>query len=213
MLDVVMKPIFDLFAAPVTKLMYGQSGVDLFLEDGCPSADPVIVRLVRDVPGEGNFFSALSQFRIRVCYANAVGDALVGWANASIRKKEELPRKQCDDLQYMGVVHESPLAVGCWGDENCIHQVHPMGETAAGQGQINNPAVRSPAEKQAFVSHMLSRLQTLPWCRIDVAIKNTFLTHTNIIVARQAADAIGIPIVEHIAHRFTELSRWILTIA
>lgn len=208
-----MKPIFDLFAAPITKMMYGKSGRDLFLEDGGASSDPVIVKLVYDIPGEGCFFSALSQFRIRVCYANAVGDALVGWANASIRKKEELPRKQCDDLEYMGVVHEPPLAVGCWEHEGYVQKALSTIKSLPAEGQITNPAVPLAAVKQALVSHILSRLQTLPWCRIDVAIKNTMMTHTNIIVARQSFDAVGIPIVEHIAHRFTELSRWILTIA
>lgn len=57
------------------------------------------------------------------------------------------------------------------------------------------------------VNYMLSKLQMLPWCRIDVAFKNTFLAHTNIIVARKGLDSVGLPVVEHMAHRFADLER------
>lgn len=203
----LLKPVFGVFAAPVTRLMYGKSGRNLFLEDGDGYADAVIMKLVHDIPGEGFFFSALAEFRLRVCYANAVGDALVGWANASIRRKEDLPLKQCDNLEYMGVVHEAPLSVGGWGGYSHAHAGSSSENSLNLHSAVMHPCMLLTGQKQACVDYMLTRLQTLPWCRIDIAIKNTFLAHTNIIVAKKQFDSIGRPVVEHIAHRFFELEQ------
>ncbi len=49
------------------------------------------MRMSRDEPGEGCFFSALAAFETCTAYANVSGDHLVGHGNASLRRPEELP--------------------------------------------------------------------------------------------------------------------------
>lgn len=205
MLDVLLRPIFNLFAAPVTKLMYGKSGANLFLEEDSASTSPVVLNLVHDIPGEGYFYTALAHFQARVCYANAVGDALVGWANASVRRVEDLPQSECEKLDYLGIVQEAPLKHGSW--KMCEPQDGPMPELPTAEFFPLKKPNSGPIDKQLAVDYMLSRLQSLPWCRIDIAIKNTFMAHTNIIVAKRPLDLVGMPIVEHIAYRFSELNK------
>lgn len=206
-LDSILKPVFQTFAAPVTRCMYGKSGANLFLEDDGASTSPVILNLVHDIPGEGYFYTALAQFQARVCYANAVGDALVGWANASLRRVEELPYSECEKLVKVGIVQEAPLKHGSWAlpEEAQDKLSHIMPVLPTEKLLPNKDQGAAAPDKQLAVDHMLSRLQKLPWCRIDIAIKNTFMAHTNIIVARKPMDLVGMPIVEHIADRFSEL--------
>ncbi|GMH33536.1 hypothetical protein BSKO_01370 [Bryopsis sp. KO-2023] len=206
--DMVLKPVFDLFAASVTKIMYGASGRHLFLDDGDAATEPTILKLVLDIPGEGHFFSSLAQFRTRVCYANACGDALVGWANASVRKESELPREKCEELELIGVVAEAPLQDGCWGNSD-EKKLEGLADPRDGLGKEHSVGDFLILNRKGVVRFMLSKLQMLPWCRIDVAIKNTFLAHTNIIVARKTLDSVGLPVVEHMAHRFSDLERMV----
>lgn len=207
-IDVLLRPIFDLLAISVTKFAFGVSGQHLFLDDGDSATEPAVLKLVLDIPGEGQFFSALAQFRTRTCYANACGDALVGWANASIRKEKELPRAHAEELELMGVVSEAPLHAGKWGDHH-RHKLEDLSNLRDGQGTGQCVGDFLILDRKGVVKYMLSRLQTLPWCRIDVAFKNTFLAHTNIIVARKEFDSIGMPMVEHMAHRFLDLEEMV----
>ncbi|KAL4445864.1 hypothetical protein ABPG77_009063 [Micractinium sp. CCAP 211/92] len=104
-------------AAPVSGVALGRAGLQFFLMDGqqapgggSPPAQqqqPLLYRLSRDEPESGlHFLSALSAFETRTLYANSSGDHLVGWANSSLRRLEELPRK---DGSGAGVVREDPL--------------------------------------------------------------------------------------------------------
>lgn len=103
-------------AAPVSGVALGRAGLQFFLMDGqqgqqAPGSgslpaqqQPLLYRLSRDEPESGlHFLSALRAFESRTLYANSSGDHLVGWANSSLRRLEELPRK---DGSGAGVVRE-----------------------------------------------------------------------------------------------------------
>ena len=55
-----------------------------------PAASALQVRLARDEP-DAPFLSALAAFASRTAYANSGGDHLVGWANSSLRRVDQLP--------------------------------------------------------------------------------------------------------------------------
>eukprot|EP00951_Prasinocladus_malaysianus_P015957 scaffold123480_cov48-Prasinocladus_malaysianus.AAC.2 len=95
-------------AKPMTNRMFGQTGKDLFFMDvpdgegeeardtemsvgGGKAHLPIVERLTIDNDDEGHFFEALRAFATRTAYANTLGDAVVGWANASLRFQHDLP--------------------------------------------------------------------------------------------------------------------------
>lgn len=116
--------ILDTLSVPVTTMMFGLSGQQLFMSEPDARAPrknaaqphtrrpPLLVRLAFDVPGEGHFFSALRAFHSRTCYGNAEKDHLVGWANSTLRFTDELPvidlRNRAAVPSASGVVLEDP---------------------------------------------------------------------------------------------------------
>ncbi|KAL4425732.1 hypothetical protein ABPG75_009748 [Micractinium tetrahymenae] len=108
-------------AAPVSAIALGRAGLQFFLMDGQQQGQqsagsgasspakqlPLLYRLSQDEPESGlHFMSALAAFETRTLYANSSGDHLVGWANSSLRRLRELPRR---DGRGTGVVREDPL--------------------------------------------------------------------------------------------------------
>ncbi|GMH33628.1 hypothetical protein BSKO_01462 [Bryopsis sp. KO-2023] len=251
----VFKTVFRVATNPLMGVVYRNTGKHLFMTDGGESQEPLVLKLVQDRPGEGWFFSALAQFRTRVCYANTYGDAMVGWANASLRRRSELPIKHYKNHKGSGVILEDALdrGVSRWVPETCsscdrsetlseeetdvdslttegdleieINDRGPAPPNIAGtrNQQETSPMVTCESfnsvrevvdlrDRQALVEYMLSRLQSLPWCRIDVSFKRRsvpFCAHTHIQVTRKWIDFVGMSVADHISQRFVELERFV----
>ncbi|BDA45665.1 probable lipid droplet phospholipase 1 at N-terminal half [Coccomyxa sp. Obi] len=94
-------------ARPFSSVVMGKSGTQFFLQDAKEGRAPLLERMTQDDPNDGYYLSALKSFVTRTCYANSSGDWLVGWANSSLRKPEELPR--LNSTKGRGVVSEQPL--------------------------------------------------------------------------------------------------------
>lgn len=241
----VVKSVFNAATSPSITGLCKKSMNQLFLNDGAEGMEPLILKLVQDIPGEGMFFSALKQFRSRICYANTSGDAMVGWANASLRKADELPIEKQSSFKGRGVLMEDAIHEGFWKDadelsacpNNALVDEGPVSddicedlgfEVTENLYNVQESANDCDAElfesltsnldsssaswdkhdRQVVVDHMLYRLQSLPWCRIDVAFKSRsvpFMAHTHIQVTRKWIDFVGISVAEHIASRFVEL--------
>lgn len=102
-------------AVPFSSLLFGRAGEQFFLADCDGGRPPLLTRLAADHPEEGLYHrSALCAFRTRTLYANSSGDHLVGWANSSLRRLEELP---CKGGKGAGVVREDPLEAAWWPEE------------------------------------------------------------------------------------------------
>lgn len=246
----VLKVMFNAATSPSVVGSVGKRSLQqLFMHDGGDSiGQPLILKLVQDYPGEGWFFSALKQFQTRVCYANSSGDALVGWANASLRKVSELPVSLNASFKGRGILMEDALHQGLWkqegnaengsngsskeaprdaeessessGVEFDLEEDSDFGEKHEADSKedlmmscesfpTQNNEFRG-SDRQVIVDYMLERLQSLPWCRIDVSFKKKsvpFMAHTHIQVTRKWMDFVGISVAEHIAQRFVDLER------
>lgn len=66
---------------------------------------------------EAPFATALAAFSSRTCYANADGDHLVAWANASLRLEAELP--PLPERPSIGVFREDSYEAGCFPPMVC----------------------------------------------------------------------------------------------
>lgn len=144
------------------------------------------------------FVSALGSFRTRTLYANRSGDHLVGWANSSLRFREELEDiSYLKDMQGVGVVREDPL-------ETCA-AAQPT-TTRAHQGWMFENAKRysHPLERQARIHVALENLKSLEWRRIDVCFKDTrlpLLSHQHIMVQRPLINSAGCSTAQHLAEQ------------
>lgn len=189
----ILRPLIRLVTPFIMKHIYRRTGQQLFLMDGKPGGqDPLICRLVQDIPGEGYFLSALKEFKTRTLYANVRHDALVGWENASLRRNTELPRAVDMPLSPSITYRMDALENALWSD-------HFDGlEVSLQNGKV----------KRERVEYMLKQLQSLPWCRIDICFRNCLiplLAHSHIQVTRKWIDSAGMPVIKHIAKTFANL--------
>ena len=63
-------------------------------------------------------------------------------------------------------------------------------------------------EKSAAALHILEKLQTLPWCRIDTSFKSTlfpYFAHNLIQVTREWLNWEGEGVTQHLAQHFEAL--------
>lgn len=172
------------------------TGRQLFLADGSEDSKPLLVRLVEDVPSQGYFYSALAHFKTRTLYANSYGDAMVGWANASLRKESELPRGLMKAHKRKGVFRQDAVRKACWGSQQ---------NSSADKGE---PYTVDASDRDSLNEYMLSRLKSLPWCRVDVTFKGVyvpFMAHTHIQVTRKWVDSVGLSVAEHISEMVCKL--------
>lgn len=191
----VLRPLISILTPFVMKHIYRRTGEQLFLIDGkSGGSDPLVCRLVQDVPGEGHFLSALQKFKSRTCYANVRHDALVGWPNASLRRIAELPFTLNALLAPWICYQSDPI-------ENAFWETF---DTSQAETFPRSSAKRDKVEK------MLRCLQAMPWCRIDISFRNFFVplfAHSHIQVTRRLFDRAGMPVIHHIVRTFAELER------
>ena len=196
----VLRPLITRIAPFVMSRIYRLTGRQLFLMDGKRDGDrvemPLLCRLVHDLPDEGYFLSALRSFQSRTSYANVQQDALVSWANASLRHLSELPAAVAEPLSSSVSYRMDTLQQG-------LSTKAPPEEV-----DLSSTLPDDWKKKRAMVEFMLQRLQSMPWCRIDISFHGTFiplLAHTHIQVTRRWIDAEGMPVVKHIADTYSKL--------
>ncbi|KAM7278162.1 hypothetical protein ACFE04_005296 [Oxalis oulophora] len=80
-------------AASRMSLFLGRSGKHLFLCDKDNGKPPLLLQMASDSE-DLKFISALQSFKRRVTYANIRFDPVVGWSTSSIRRRNELPKRQ-----------------------------------------------------------------------------------------------------------------------
>lgn len=186
-------------ASAIATALCRSTGRQLFLADGSARCVPLLLRMVEDIPAEGFFYSALASFKTRTAYANCWGDAMVSWANASMRKESELPWELMKSHKRMGVFQEDPTHKAAWpsGDSGGDHLRGPQSVTLDGA-----------PDRSSMNEHMLARLRSLPWLRVDVSFRGVYvpiLAHTHIQVTRRWIDYVGLSVVEHICRMMYRL--------
>eukprot|EP00873_Tetraselmis_striata_P025598 jgi/Tetstr1/445862/TSEL_033502.t1 len=201
-------------APPLVASLLGRSGEQLFHRDADgPGGVPLLVRLASDCAGEAPFFTALAAFRTHTLYANVAGDQSVGWANSSLRFKDELP-----DVQRSALISESPSTPDLrTGPGAARPPSQPEGAAASlcqpaqprmacagshGAGERGNTYVNPE------VTAMLLRLQTIPWHRVDVCYHERWIhlmAHNHIQVTRKWLNSTGLPTLTHLLELLVKL--------
>uniref|UniRef100_A0A061RZM0 Alpha beta-hydrolases superfamily protein n=1 Tax=Tetraselmis sp. GSL018 TaxID=582737 RepID=A0A061RZM0_9CHLO len=189
-------------AAPVSEMLYGRTGQQLWLQDAAEGSDagrPLIERMASWDPEDGHFLRSLAAFSSRTAYANVSGDHLVGWANSSLRSGSQLP--PVDSLRGLVNIIEADDPARPAGDFPAPDDASPTGS-------------RGPAplleRRESRVSAMLANLQELPWRRVDVWIKDPFshfMAHNHIQVTSKWINGVGQPIVRHLTSLLGSLER------
>lgn len=208
-------------AVPVSSQMFKMAGREFFLEDD--EHEPIIAKLA-----SGEYIEGLKAFRTRTAYANKSGDHLVSWANASIRRLEELPK--LEGVRGLGVVLEDALEAGWHADKRPrlsknpdleVHQAHVT--TVEGllcsktpeeleirketvnlivSSGVDGSTLSVQGKKEAQVEKMLSALQKLPWRRIDACFAKSrlpMLAHQHLQVKWRWANGCGLATAKHLA--------------
>jgi hypothetical protein len=113
-----VRPLLARLAVPLTRLMFAQAGLQLFMADGKRKAKttsdetnaqtavhlPLLVLMAFDCE-RAPFYSALAAFQSRTCYANVESDHLVSWANSSLRFLIDLPPLALQDQSVVPQGH------------------------------------------------------------------------------------------------------------
>ncbi|RYR47362.1 hypothetical protein Ahy_A07g033294 isoform A [Arachis hypogaea] len=150
-----------------------RTGKHLFLTDGTNGKPPLLLQMVRDSE-DLKFISALRSFKRRVAYANVRYDKLVGWSTSSIRRRNELPKRQnlSSHESYRHIVNVETVTPS--SDPNQVPT----------ESQVNN----SGSRRLDMEEEMIRGLTRMSWERIDVRFKGTmqkFLAHSTIQASYQ----------------------------
>lgn len=194
----LLTPAIKVLTPAVIPVIYRQTGRQLFLMDHPDELDgmPLLCMLTQDHPERGYFLSALKEFQTRTCYANVSGDAMVGWANSSIRRLSELPASMNTTTIDPIKIRADPLEASLW--------------TEAFTKKTEIEELSNFRDRDLVVDFMMKQLQSMPWCRIDVRFHGMllpFLAHTHIQVTRPWLDSKGKPVVKHIVETFLKLEK------
>lgn len=147
------------------------------------------------------------------------GDHLVGWANSSIRHPDELPIIS-PGTKLNGIIREDPL-------EAALHPHHAAAFNnnrassslmqAAAKDHVNldsSPDAQQQAvdavSSSANALHVLEKLQSLPWRRVDVSFQHSklpFFAHNNIQVTRKWLNWEGAVVCQHLAQQFAVMEQ------
>ncbi|XP_004501086.1 putative lipase C4A8.10 isoform X1 [Cicer arietinum] len=169
-----------------------KTGKHLFLTDGKNGKPPLLLQMVRDSE-DIKFMSALRSFKRRVAYANVRYDQLVGWSTSSIRRRNELPKRQHlqRNKNYPHIVNvetAKPTSVSSVAD-----QVPSESKVSSGLGKID------------LEEEMIRGLTTVSWDRIDVSFsgsKQKYLAHNAIQVQTYRINSDGADVVQHMIDDF-----------
>ncbi|KAK2981748.1 hypothetical protein RJ640_006000 [Escallonia rubra] len=167
-----------------TSWFLGRTGKNLFLTDTDGGKPPLLLQMVSDCE-DLQFMSALRSFKRRVAYANARFDRillteqifymlsltffidLVGWSTSSLRRRNELPKRQqlSRHDKYPHIVNVEAAESACSQQEISLDD------------QVNGYNTDEMEET------MLRALTKLSWERVDVSFsgsKQRYLAHSTI---------------------------------
>ncbi|XP_057973880.1 lipid droplet phospholipase 1 [Malania oleifera] len=166
----------------------GRTGRHLFLTDHDDGKQPLLLRMVNDCENLP-FMSALQSFRRRVAYANVHFDQLVGWSTSSIRKQNELPKRQqfSSHDKYPHIVNVEEATV------------------ASSKQEVSSEANIKKSKTIDMEEKMIRGLTKVSWERVDVDFKGSrqrFLAHSTIQVKSYCINSDGADVVLHMADNF-----------
>ncbi|OAY81799.1 hypothetical protein ACMD2_19538 [Ananas comosus] len=166
-----------------------KSGKHLFLKDGKDGKPPLLLQMVTDF-GDLRFMSALQSFKRHVAYSNVCGDFVVGRKTSSIRRQNELPKRQnfIKDGKYPHIVYvEKP--------KPATNQPDDFSEAMIYQA-------RTTAEMEEA---MIRGLNRVPWERVDVSFKKSkqrIFAHSTIQVKTYFLHSDGADVIFHMIDHF-----------
>ncbi|WOG91534.1 hypothetical protein DCAR_0310783 [Daucus carota subsp. sativus] len=170
-------------AATNVSWLLGRTGKHLFLTDKDDGKPPLLLQMVNDCE-DLKFISALQSFKRRVAYANARFDHIVGWSTSSLRRRNELPKKQKlpRNTRYPHVINEEPART----DHFCKAE--------------HNDDLTDDIEET-----MIRGLTKLSWERVDVSFKGSrqrLMAHSTIQVKTPFINSDGADVIQHMLDNF-----------
>ncbi|XP_020083245.1 putative lipase YOR059C isoform X1 [Ananas comosus] len=166
-----------------------KSGKHLFLKDGKDGKPPLLLQMVTDF-GDLRFMSALQSFKRHVAYSNVCGDFVVGRKTSSIRRQNELPKRQnfIKDGKYPHIVYvEKPKPATNQPDDFSDAMIYQA---------------RTTAEMEEA---MIRGLNRVPWERVDVSFKKSkqrIFAHSTIQVKTYFLHSDGADVIFHMIDHF-----------
>ncbi|KAK6116277.1 hypothetical protein DH2020_049972 [Rehmannia glutinosa] len=163
--------------------LLGRTGRHLFLSDCDGGKPPLLLRMSSDSE-DLKFISALQSFKRRVAYANARFDHLVGWSSSSLRRRNELPKK---NAKYPHIVNEE------------------KSNTANPQEEVSLEAKVARGRTSDMEETMIRALTRLSWERVDVNFSGSIqrlLAHSTIQVKTQCMNSDGADVIQHMIDNF-----------
>ncbi|MCL7022939.1 hypothetical protein MKW94_015419 [Papaver nudicaule] len=174
--------------AKSTSWLLGRTGKHLFLIDEDKEKPPLLLQMVNDC-GDLRFMSALQSFKRRVAYANVGFDHLVGWTASSIRRRNELPKRQqfMKNEKYPHIKHvEAPKAVNFQQEAEMEVKVNGLDANEMDEAMIRG-------------------LNKASWERVDVSFhksRQRLLAHTAIQVKTYSINYDGADVIFHMIDNF-----------
>ncbi|KAI3830437.1 hypothetical protein MKX03_018127 [Papaver bracteatum] len=171
-----------------TSWLLGRTGKHLFLIDEDKEKPPLLLQMVNDC-GDLRFMSALQSFKRRAAYANVGYDHLVGWTASSIRRRNELPKRQqfMKNEKYPHIKYvEAPRVVN--SQQEAEMEVNANGLDANEMDEV-----------------MIRGLNKASWERVDVSFhksRQRLLAHTAIQVKTYSINYDGVDVIFHMIDNF-----------
>ncbi|KAG6786410.1 putative lipase ROG1 [Populus alba] len=165
----------------------GRTGKHLFMTDVDGGKRPLLFQMTSDSENL-NFISALESFKRRVAYANASFDHIVGWCTSSLRRRDELPKRQ-----HLSRHEKYPHIVNVKTTENASPQ-HEISEVKAYDCKTID-----------MEEEMIRGLTKMSWERVDVNLSGSmqrFLAHSTIQVKISCINSDGADVVQHMVDNF-----------
>ncbi|CAI7747893.1 unnamed protein product [Closterium sp. NIES-54] len=181
-------------APSVAPFITGETGRQLFLGDGSMKDKklPILVEMAADSQGKP-FLSALRAFRLRLLYANAGYDRMVGWQTSSIRRAAELPmipKAAISSLyRHIVLVQNSPAVEGTNLPDPHAFTTDPSNDF------------------ELYHEYMIAGLQQVSWRKVDVNFEEAFLpffAHNYIHVKMEWLHFEGAGVIRHVADTILE---------
>ncbi|CAI5469456.1 unnamed protein product [Closterium sp. Yama58-4] len=186
--------VLEKLAPSVAPFITGETGRQLFLADGSLKEKklPVLVEMAADSQGKP-FLSALRAFRLRLLYANAGYDRMVGWQTSSIRRAAELPvipKTAISPLyRHIVLVQNSPAVEGTNLPDPHAFTTDPSNEF------------------ELYHEYMIAGLQQVSWRKVDVNFEEAFwpfFAHNYIHVKMEWLHFEGAGVIRHVADTILE---------
>lgn len=197
-----IRGFLDSVAPGLASTFLGKAGAEFFHRDGIDDFS-IVYRMSFDHENEQELYvSSLKSFKTRTLYANMSGDHLVGWANSSLRTKEEQSNLKIvyDQTAAVGVVREDPLEFAWSSSEPLV----------SGSDTFASNETRHPEAVQERIEIALGNLRKIGWRRVDVCYRGAlipFLSHQHIMVQRPLINAVGYSTVQHLSAQFARMEQ------